>query len=218
MKIQYAAGPDRKRLAAAAAEILGTKSTYAGMPSAAYIVGKHTITRECTLTGPDDHGLIVALRQQGFEPVEEAYGTGPTEPEDAQPDRLTIDVPIGSSFGPAKMANLEKLIASRANLLKKVLCADALPVERADGLLRFPWFPADGNAEVYGQLASALVRAATEATRITAREQQDCASEKFRMRTLLLRLGFIGPAYQQARKVLTRGLSGNGSYAKADPQ
>ena len=68
--------------------------------------------------------------------------------------------------------------------------------------------------KVYNSLASALVRVATEATRITAREQQDCASDKFRMRTYLLKLGFIGDEYKQARKILTRELSGNGSYAK----
>ena len=220
MTIQCAAGPERKKLAAALAAILGTKSTYAAAPTMAYIAGEYTITREGALVGPDDRDLVAALREQGFEPVEESYDSEPTEPEaeasQPQSDRLTIEVPIDSSFTPAKMANLEKLIASRESLLKKVLGADALPIKQADGVLRFPWFPADENATVYSQLTSALVRVAMEATRITSREKQ-AESEKFRMRTFLLRLGFIGDTYKQARKVLTRGLSGNGSYAKAKP-
>ena len=209
MTIQYTAGPERKKLAAAVAEATGTKSAYAGMPSARYDAGAYMITREGALTGPDDRDLVAALRQLGFEPEEETYDTKPE-----QPDRLTIEVPLDENWSPTKMSNLEKLVASRASLLKKVLGADALPIEQGDGVLRFPWFSADENVEVYSQLACALVRAATEATRITAREKP-VDSEKFRMRTFLLRLGFIGPEFRQARKILTSGLSGNGSYAKA---
>jgi len=208
MTIQFAPGQERKRLAAAVATHLGTKSTYAGMPSAAYIAGLYTLTRESALAGPDDRGLVEALVRQGFEPEEESYDANPE-----LPDRLSIEIPVDENWTPAKMTNLEKLIASRATLLKKVLGADALPIEQDGGILRFPWFPADENAMVYEQLVSALVHTAMEATRITAREKP-AESEKFRMRTFLLRLNFIGPEFQQARKILTRGLSGNGSYAK----
>ena len=218
MTIQYTTGPERKKLAAAAAAILGTKSRYANAPTMAYIAGEYTITREGALVGPDDRDLVASLAQQGFEPVEEAYDAEHAEQEanTTQPltDRLTIEVPIDDSFTPAKMTNLEKLVASRGPLLKKVLSADALPIERAETSLLFPWFPMDDHAAVYGQLASALVRTAMEAARITAREKP-VESEKFRMRTFLLRLGFIGDTYKQARKILTRGLSGSGSYAKA---
>ena len=216
MHIKYPAATDRKKLVVAAAEHLGEKPTYAGAPTLNYIVGAYTVACGKTLAGPDDRGLVAALRQLGYEPEEETYDTEAAEPmvaETAQPDRLTIEVPIDSRFTPAKMANLEKLIASRETLLKKVLGADALPVEQAGDVLRFAWFPADENATVYSQLVCALVRVATEATRITAREKP-IESEKFRMRTMLLRIGFIGDEYKQARKILTRGLSGSGSYAK----
>jgi hypothetical protein len=209
MTIHYAAGPVRKNIVTAAANHLGTDSRYQGMPSAAYIVGNaYTISREATLTGPDNRELVEALKQQGFVPMEEIYDALPEHS-----DRLTIEVPIGPEFTAAKMDNLEKLIASRDTLLKKVLGADALPIEQTGGVLKFPWFPVDDNAMVYSQLACALVRAATEAKRITARERP-CESERFHMRTFLLRLGFVGPEFKQARAVLTRGLSGSGSYAK----
>ncbi|MCL2107668.1 MAG: virulence protein [Oscillospiraceae bacterium] len=191
MRIQYQAGPERKKLAAAVAEQVGAKAAYAGAPTMAYIVGNYTVSREGALIGPDDPGMVEILAARGFEPSEEAYEDAP-----GQPDRLTIEVPIDGSFTPAKMANLEKLVASRAALLMKVLGADALPVEQTPNSLKFDWFPMDGNAEVYSQLASALVRVATEATRITAREKP-VESEKFRMRTMLLRLGFIGPEFSQ---------------------
>jgi len=194
MRIKYPAETDRKKLVVAAAEQLGEKPVYAGAPTLNYILGAYTVACDRTLAGPDNRDLVAALRELGYEPEDETYDTEPAVPEadeTAQPDRLTIEVSVDDSFTPAKMANLEKLIASRETLLKKVLGANALPIEQGDGVLRFPWFPADENAMVYNQLASALIRVATEATRITAREQQDCASEKFRMRTYLLKLGFI---------------------------
>lgn len=201
MTIYYAAGPVRKNIVTAAANHLGTDSRYQGMPSAAYIIGNaYTISREATLTGPDNRELVEALKQQGIMPMEEIYDT-----LSEQSDRLTIEVPIGQEFTAAKMDNLEKLIASRDTLLKKVLGTDTLPIEQTDGVLKFPWFPVDGNAMVYSQLACALVRVATEATRITARERP-CESERFHMRTFLLKIGFIGDEFKQARAVLTQGL------------
>jgi ribulose bisphosphate carboxylase small subunit len=212
MTIHYQAGTERKKLVAAAATHLGVSSSYQGMPSAAYIVGaEYTITRESALIGPDDHGLVEALRQQGFAPQEEHYDDRPE-----QPDRLTIEVPIGEDWTPDKLVNLEKLVASRAALLMKVLGVDSLPIEQTGSVLRFDWFPVDNNAMVYSQLVCALVRTAQEATRITAKERS-CESERFHMRTYLLKIGFIGDEFKEARKVLTRGLSGSGSYARAEP-
>ena len=216
MRIMYPAEADRKKLVVAAAEHLGERPVYAGAPTMNYILGAYSVACDRTLTGPDDRDLVAMLRQLGYEPEEETYDTEPAEPEVVEaerPDRLTIEVPIDSSFTPAKMANLEKLVASRDTLLKKVLGADALPIEQTENSLKFPWFPADENAEIYSQLVCALVRTAIEATRITAREKP-AESEKFRMRTFLLRLGFIGLDYKQARKILTQGLNGSGSYAK----
>ena len=215
MTIHYAPGPERKQLAAALAKATGTTPNYAGAPTMAYNIGDYTISRDGTLTGPDDRELIAALRQQGFEPVEETFDSNDAQTEQQGPDKLIIEVPIGENWSPAKMDNLNRLIASRETLLKKVLGADMLDIKQADGVLRFPWFPADTNAEVYGQLASALVGVARDAKRITAREKES-VSEKFRMRTFLLRLNFIGPEFKQARRILTHGLSGNGSYARAE--
>ena len=218
MTIHYAITQKRKKLVAAVANFFCTKSTYAGAPSLAYIVGDYTISREGTLSGPDNRELVEALTRQGFEAVEETYDAdtviAEVEPEALIETRcLTIKVPIDDSFTPAKMTNLVQLITSRESLLKKVIGADALLIEQTDTSLKFPWFPIDDNAMVYEQLVCALIRTAMEATRITAKEKP-VESEKFRMRTFLLRLGFIGETYKQARKVLLRGLNGSSSYAK----
>ena len=90
----------------------------------AYVIGDYTISRDGTLTGPDNCELIAALGQQGFEPTAEDYDSNDTQPE--QQDKLIIEVPIGENWLPAKMDNLERLIASRETLLKKVLGGGSL--------------------------------------------------------------------------------------------
>jgi hypothetical protein len=217
MELTFASGTDRKQLVTALSAITGQKATYLGMPSASYQVGNYIVALNCELTGPNDHALAESLTQQGFAPVEEIYDDQPEQPtEPEQPARLSIEVAIGPEFTPAKLANLERLVASKAGLLKKALGADALPIEQRDGVLTFDWFPTEPpeNAMVYGQLCAALVRTALEATRITARERDEYPSERYALHCFLLKLGFIGPAYAVARKILLQNLEGDGSFAR----
>ena len=58
----------RKALVKALTEILGTKSTYLGMPSAAYQIGEYHIAKDGLMTGPDNSDLMAALPESGFEP------------------------------------------------------------------------------------------------------------------------------------------------------
>ena len=54
----------RKALIKAMAEILGTKPTYLGMPSAAYEIGEYHLAKDGTMTGPDSLNLMVGLQEQ----------------------------------------------------------------------------------------------------------------------------------------------------------
>lgn len=54
-------------------------------------------------------------------------------------DILTIEVPM-DGFSEKTLANLDKLIASKADIIREMTGADILPVERTDDRLRFPWF------------------------------------------------------------------------------
>ncbi|MDR0532233.1 MAG: virulence protein [Oscillospiraceae bacterium] len=210
MQITFVNGTDRKQLVKALAAITGEKAVYLGMPSASYQVGAYIVALNCELVGPDDHTLVESLAQQGFAPMQEACN----EPE--QPSRLSIEVAIGPEFTAQKRANLERLAASKAGLLKKAFGADALPIEQRDGALVFDWFPVEPpeNAMIYGQLCSALVRAALMAQRVTARERDDYPSEKYALRVFLLKLKFIGPQYAEARRVLLENLDGDVSFAR----
>jgi len=58
----------RKSLVKAIGEILQTKPTYLGMPSAAYEIGEYHIAKDGTMTGPDSLNLMIGLAERGFEP------------------------------------------------------------------------------------------------------------------------------------------------------
>jgi hypothetical protein len=63
----------------------------------------------------------------------------------------------------------------------------------------------------YTKFINALCDIAKRQKRVLATER-DIENEKYAMRCFLLRLGFIGEEYAEARQILLRNLSGNGSW------
>jgi len=68
MKLGYnITGAERKSLVSAIGEALHLPTRYCGMPSTSYEIGlDYTVDKTGTVTGPDNHDLEDALRQQGF--------------------------------------------------------------------------------------------------------------------------------------------------------
>jgi len=58
----------RKALVKALADILNTKPTYLGMPTAAYEIGEYHLAKDGLLTGPDSLNIMVGLAERGLEP------------------------------------------------------------------------------------------------------------------------------------------------------
>ena len=82
-------------------------------------------------------------------------------PEPDESDQLTIEMPL-SFMTDEGIANLEKLIASKAELIKKALGIDALPVERTESTLKFPWFRFSAESDevaAYSRFIGALCAA-----------------------------------------------------------
>lgn len=135
------------------------------------------------------------------------------KPEFDEVDTLTIEMPL-EGFTDESIANLNKLVASKASLIKKALGVNALSIERTETTLRFPWFAfgIPGNeVAAYARFIGALCAAAKKQLRVTAREKQ-VENEKFTFRVFLIRLGFVGDDYKAARKILLRNLSGNSAF------
>ena len=210
-------GPERKALVAAIAEILGQKAEYQKLPTKAYRIGEYAVDVDGALTGPDNHNLAAELEKRGFC----ADGGESAENGEAnEPGRLTISVPA-ESFSPEALANLRKLVDSKAPLIKKALGIDALPIEVTDCEVGFPWFAPDLDSEsitAYSQFVAALCKTAKTKTRVTARERE-FTNEKFSLRVFEIGLGMIGPEFRLIRRLLAMNLSGNSAWSSGvDPR
>jgi len=140
--------------------------------------------------------------------------------ESGIPDKLVIEVPF-EGFTTTALNNLDRLVSGKAALIMKAIGADALPIERKEGSLCFPWFAmsaAEAESDAYARFVHALCDMAKKQQRVTLKEKalDGDTSEKFEFRCFLLRLGFIGKEYAAARKVLLSKLSGNGSFKNGD--
>ena len=206
-------GELRKALVRAISNILGEDAIYQGAPTFAYKVEGYAISRNGEVTCPDTatreevNQLTASLRDLGFIAA------------DAIPDSTgglipcVVEMPR-EGFSEEAYGNLQKIIASKATLLKKALGTDSLEVKTSEEKLIFPWFTLhglDGEADAYTRLVSALYNMAKNQKRVTARERNN-ENDKFTMRIFLIRLGFIGDEYKTARRILLQNLTGNGSW------
>lgn len=147
----------------------------------------------------------------GTEPEE--ITTDENLPDGDTPNQLTIEI-ANTGFTPEARANLEKIVASKATLLKQALETGNLSIVEIDGKITFPWFTLhglDGEVDAYSRLVTAICNMAKRQKRVTAAEKP-IENAKFDMRLFLIRLGFIGDEYKTARKILLRNLSGNSSW------
>ncbi len=200
-------GQRRKDLVKALSEILLWEPKYLGAPSFAYDIGNYHVTREGTVLCPGSctrefaEQIISNLRESGFEPT------------NSNLTLFVVSLPR-TMFNDAALARLRNLVKSKETVLKAALRAHALQIEVTDEKIYFPWFTlagTDGEADAYTKLIAALGKTAREQRRISAKEKvQD--NLKYAMRLFLVRLGFVGEEYKQARKILLSNLSGNCSW------
>ena len=126
---------------------------------------------------------------------------------------LVIEMPR-SSFTDTALDNLKRLIESKSSLIKKALGAETLELEITDDKVGFPWFEdgADpGAVEAYTHFVTALCEMARVQKRVTSKEKET-GNDKYTFRCFLLRLGFIGAAYKEERKILLRNLTGSSAF------
>ena len=213
-----AQGKDRKNLVKAIAEITGQEAKYNGAPGFTYTIGSYTVERDGSITTEDEAGmktLAAALREQGFEiempePAEEKESEAE---EEMTTDSWTLTMPR-EDFTETQVDNLEKIIASKAGLIKKALdCEDPIVILTEDRVV-FPWFKrmlGSGESMAVMHFITALCRMAKNAKRITAKEKE-VPNEKYAFRCFLLRLGFIGAEYKETRKRLLERLEGSSAF------
>ncbi len=196
--------------------------------------GAYTVDKNGTVTCPDgtDEGqinrLIRELANDGFIGERVGGAARPAEPKAIEPDqlkketprtvnldRLAIELPK-DGMTPTTMENLRRLVASKETLLKKALDTDNLPITEHSDRIEFGVPTTDDQAEItaYYQLVQGLCELARTQKRVSATEQE-VENEKYAFRCFLLRLGFIGAEYKDARKILLKNLSGNAAFRTA---
>ena len=236
MQIKYnVTGDRRKALVAVMRDVLQDTTRYLGAPSFAFQVGAYTVDKNGTVNCPDGTDeaqiemLIRELAHDGFIGERVGESAKPAEPTTVEPDqlkketprtvdpdRLAVELPK-DGMTPTAMENLRRLVASKETLLKKALGTDSLPITEHSDRIEFGWFRlTDDQTEIaaYYQLVQGLCELARTQKRVSAAEQK-VENEKYAFRCFLLRLGFIGAEYKEARKILLKNLSGNAAFRTA---
>lgn len=224
MELKYnLTGADRKRLVKAISEITEVPAKYLGAPSFAYQVDYFTIDRNGSVSfdnradSEEVENLIEQLAALGFiAESKESEETAAVELEPAEVDGICISMPA-SLFSEMALQNLKSIIAAKGTLICKALGVEELPIEVSETKVSFPWFagtPTPEEVKTYDHFICALCEMARNQKRITAKER-DTGNDKYAFRCFLLRLGFIGAEYKQARKILLRNLTGSSAFKSA---
>ena len=121
----------------------------------------------------------------------------------------------------AQLANIVKLIASKATLIRKALGLSPeadLRVDLNEDSISFPWFEIEAGSAVqpaHMSFLGALCNAACKQKRVNGTDRE-VESEKFAFRIFLVKLGMSGPTYAADRKALLANLSGNAAFPNYD--
>ena len=233
---------ERKAMVGIVGEALGIKPAYCGAPSFSYKVGAFEITKEGSLCFDDatDEATVArvrtALREAGFTsedgeneascadtgadepsgteaavddltPAETAVEPAPTEEAMAEPDE-------GSLSTETALQNLDALLLSKGRLIRHAFDIREATYTLTDDRITFAWLHGtitDETAKAYAEFISKLCEMARTQKRVTAKEKI-VDNERYAFRCFLLRLGMIGSAYKESRKILLQNLIGSSAF------
>lgn len=203
-----AKGHKRKELAGLISRFTGNECRYLGAPGFSYEIGRFVVDR---------NGNVQTDHEPGSETIklltEMLYDNGfVTEYDEGRGYELEVSVPR-ETLTDAQIENLRKLIAKKAELIKKALGANELPVVVTDERIAFPWFgKADpATAGTYTVFITKLCALVKNAVRVND-GGKPAENEKYAFRCFLIRLGFIGEEYKADRKVLLKNLEGSSAF------
>ena len=122
---------DRKAMAKAMAEHLGTTAKYMGVPSCGYQVGDYVVDKEGNIHGDDFGALRDFLQTIGCFPEEETEPAGEqTEPEPettGEVDHVSISIPE-NDITPVQLKNLIFMLYTKQYLIGKMTGGDRLNI------------------------------------------------------------------------------------------
>lgn len=199
-------GEERKKLVKAISEITEATADYQYMPTCAYIIGGHTVTKDGTLIIGEDadekeiQHLLTGLADRGYEIT------------NTESNKLTVQMP--RDFLDERTLNrVRRIIENKGELFKSAFKTDSLEFQATEKTVDFPWFTIEqnGDAEAYSTFISMLCEFAKNLNRINYKPDIS-DNEKYAFRCFLIRIGMVGTDFKAARKVLLRNLSGSSAF------
>ena len=128
-------------------------------------------------------------------------------------DSLSISLPR-SLFTETALQNLDALLLSKGRLIRHAFDIREATYTLTDDRITFAWLHGtitDETAKAYAEFISKLCLMARTQKRVTAKEKI-VDNEKYAFRCFLLRLGMIGNAYKESRKILLQNLTGSSAF------
>jgi len=242
MKVNYnIQKEERKAMVAVVSKVLDTKPVYCGAPTFSYKVGAFEIAKDGSLCFDDAFDEVTvarvrtALREAGFtseggENEASCADTGADEPsrteaavddltpaetavKESDEDSLSISLPR-SLFTETALKNLDALLLSKGRLIRHAFNIREATYTLEGDRITFAWLHGtitDETAKAYAEFISKLCEMARTQKRVTAKEKI-VDNEKYAFRCFLLRLGMIGSAYKESRKILLQNLIGSSAF------
>ena len=128
-------------------------------------------------------------------------------------DSLSISLPR-TLFTETALKNLDALLLSKGRLIRHAFDIREATYTLTDDRITFAWLHGtitDETAKAYAEFISKLCLMARTQKRVTAKEKI-VDNEKYAFRCFLLRLGMIGNAYKESRKILLQNLTGSSAF------
>ena len=215
MTVKYnVTGAKRKELVQLISNFTGCDIKYNGAPTFAYEVDYFTIDKSGALSFDDkaDSEVIERLLEMLYDNGFESEALPEADEPSTETTGLCVSMPR-TLFTDTAMANLKSIVEAKKNLLMKAFDIDELPILEEDGKVCFPWFSGESPEEIKAcdHFICKLCEMARTQKRVTATEKT-VENEKYAFRCFLLRLGFIGAEYKEARKILLKNLEGNSAF------
>ena len=169
----------------------------------------------CAATGADAPSRTEAADDEPTptETVVEAPAPMEAVMEEPDEDSLSISLPR-SLFTETSLQNLDALLRSKGRLIRHAFDIKEAIYTLTDDRITFAWLHGtitDETAKAYAEFISKLCLMARTQKRVTAKEKI-VDNEKYAFRCFLLRLGMIGNAYKESRKILLQNLTGSSAF------
>mgnify|MGYP000957355118 CR=1 FL=1 len=169
----------------------------------------------CAATGADAPSRTEAADDEPTPTETVVEEPAPTEETIAEPDEDSLSISLPRSlFTEAALQNLDALLLSKGRLIRHAFDIREATYTLTDDRITFAWLHGtitDETAKAYAEFISKLCLMARTQKRVTAKEKI-VDNEKYAFRCFLLRLGMIGNAYKQSRKILLQNLTGSSAF------